>query len=148
MSVLLREAHGFEGFLPPREATEPDAPAVANGEHMSDRLFKWHRTALQLAVLMNEDQDAVIVQLDEPLGVETQPAVGVKPHLGERENLRPPGEAQGGSVTHDLPFDIGVDELRESLHAALVDSRVSPASNLDTLARHRPHSIPQRQESA
>ena len=62
MSVLLRQPHGFEGFLPPREATEPDAPAVANGEHMSDRLFKWHRTALQLTVLMNEDQDAVIVQ--------------------------------------------------------------------------------------
>ena len=148
VSILLRQAHGFEGLLPPREATEPDASAVANGEHMSDRLFKWHRTALQLAVLMNEDQDAVIVQLDEPLGVETQPAVGVKPHLGELENLRPPGEAQGGSVTHDIPLDIGVDELRESLHAALVDSRVRPASNLDTLERHRPGSIPQAQESA
>ena len=157
MSVLLRQAHGFQCLCSLRENHHPNGFVVTKGPHMSYPSVSFYATSSAAGAHLDEDDNLAAGRFKEPLRFEAEVVKrllhlteGLAECVGPSEDARRADDA-GGLVK----LKVGSDQAsavacRDHLPHDLGNSEplIGHAEPVDVLLRHRPRSIPQLQESA
>jgi hypothetical protein len=147
VSVLLRQAHGFESLLERCIGRDLHDPIVLESQGMS--LAKiGHHTAAASTRTKSDDDGRTVVTLHDPLDLNLDPlprCAKVLPKLAHAVvctiDRREVGKGAAGPK-HDLR----IERLQEPFQIGFAPGLVVSANQV--FLRHRPRSIPQVQESA
>jgi hypothetical protein len=147
VSVLLREAGGFEGFRVVPEELKSGDLALANRVD-TRRLHVRFRPVAPAPPCEPHDYSAggVDVVSDRYCRVGV-PGFAVSLNLSQ-DRLPTDERPRLGPISWGTPNHVGGEEISPGIHVACVERLEGASHDLNVLLRHRPPSIPHAQESA
>jgi hypothetical protein len=149
-ALLLRQPHGFEDLTFGLEGLDPDHEAVSDCVHVPKSPLHL-RSACLAPATQPETHDDVVSRVDERLWMGFESLERLQPFPPELSHtlvtvIGVVLELKRAGVV--LPNDVRVVERKQCLRVVALHRRPNTTDDLYVLLRHRPRSIPQRQESA
>src|SRR5215213_5928849 len=148
VSVLLREAHGFEGPLRISESPEVDDLSLAEPINPTHWRVRLHAAGLA-SVSKSSDRYYEVSDVEHAVHgcLERFECFINIPHVLAHAVVSVIGAALGDHGYRALPLDGRMTQLKEEIEVAPAKRSSNLPDHVHVLLRHRPRSIAQRRES-
>ena len=148
MSVLLRQAGGFEGTLSPRKDLELRRLSVSHRPNVCGPPFDKRGASRWSGALQKEHND-LVVTLEEGFRLDTHPLEWAEEILkGSPRSFHAGNSLDIQTSAGGFQLEVAMRHAEDGIPVLATHGCVLIAERLEGFLRHRPRSIPQAQESA